>query len=365
MTQSDEWPDTRFLELTGINLPIVQAPMAGASGTAMAVAACEAGALGSLPCAMLDTAAARNAIGVIRQRTAAPLNLNFFCHSPPEPDATRAAGWMEHLAGYYAELGVAPSAVPAGPARAPFDDTMCELVEETRPQVVRFHFGLPAPALLARVKAAGAIVLSSATTVAEARWLEDRGADAIIAQGYEAGGHRGVFLDVDITTQPGTFALLPQVVDAVKLPVIAAGGIADGRGIAAAFALGAAGVQIGSAYLYTPEATISDLHRSALKQAGDDKTALTNVFSGRPARGLLNRVMREVGPMATHAPAFPTAGGALAPLKAAAEAAGSSDFSSLWAGQAAALGREGSAGKLTVRLAQEAQARLRMLAGAS
>ncbi|MDP6388738.1 MAG: nitronate monooxygenase family protein, partial [Alphaproteobacteria bacterium] len=236
------------------------------------------------------------------------------------------------------------------------------IVEELHPEVVSFHFGLPAEALLARVKAAGCVVLSSATTVAEARWLEARGCDAIIAQGYEAGGHRGIFLGDDISTQAGTMALVPRIVDAVEAPVIAAGGIGDGRGIAAAMALGAAGAQVGTAYLFTPEALISDLHREALRTASGDETALTNLFTGRPARGLVNRVMREVGPMSLAAPAFPTAGGALAPLKAKAEAAGDSWFSSLWSGQAASLGRETGAGELTRQLAEEALTRLRAVA---
>ncbi len=356
------WPDRRLLDLIGIELPIVQAPMAGATGSTMAIAASEAGGLGSLPCAMLDAAKARAEIGVIRQRTAKPLNVNFFCHTPPKPDPDRDAAWKERLAAYYTELGLDASASAPAVNRAPFDEAMCEIVEEHKPEVVSFHFGLPEQALLSRVKACGCLVLSSATTVEEARWLEDHGCDAIIAQGYEAGGHRGMFLTDDIATQPGAFALVPQVVDAVKVPVIAAGGIADGRGIAAAFALGAAGAQIGTAYLFTPESLITDLHRAALRVARDDQTALTNVFSGRPARGLVNRVMREVGPMSERAPAFPTAGSALAPLKAKAEAAGSSDFSSLWAGQAASLGREIGAGDLTRQLAADAEQRLKALA---
>ncbi|MBX2882088.1 MAG: nitronate monooxygenase family protein, partial [Granulosicoccus sp.] len=252
------------------------------------------------------------------------------------------------------------------PGRAPFGESMCEMVEALKPKVVSFHFGLPDAALLQRVSATGAVVISSATTVAEARWLEEHGCDAIIAQGAEGGGHRGIFLsndiDKDIASQPGTFSLLPQVVDAVSVPVIAAGGIADGRGIAAAFALGAAGVQVGTAYLFTPESTISDLHRTALKSARDDQTAMTNLFSGRPARSLINRVMREIGPMSQKVPAFPTAGGALAPLKANAEANNSSDFSSLWSGQSAALGLELGTKDLTLKLAEDALQQLRKLA---
>ncbi len=355
------WPRTDLTDLLKIEHPIIQAPMAGATGSEMAIAASEAGGLGSLPCAMLDPARARAEIGVIRQRTDKPLNVNFFCHAPPKPNSDRDAAWKAELADYYVELGLeVPDSVPSG-GRAPFDEAMCEVVEEFKPEVASFHFGLPDQALLDRVKAAGCLVLSSATTVAEARWLEAHGCDAIIAQGYEAGGHRGMFLTDDISTQPGTFALVPQVVDAVEVPVIAAGGIADGRGIAAAFALGAAGVQIGTAYLFTPESLITDLHRAALRAARDDQTALTNVFSGRPARGLVNRVMREVGPMSDQTPAFPTAGSALAPLKAKSEAAGASDFSSLWSGQAAGLCREMGSGDLTRRLAADAEQQLKAL----
>ncbi|WP_439572790.1 NAD(P)H-dependent flavin oxidoreductase [Phreatobacter sp.] len=348
--------DRRIEQLLGLDIPIIQAPMAGAQGSAMAISVSEAGGLGSLPAALLSAEQLRTEIGIVRQRTARPLNVNFFCHVPPDPDAAREAGWRRRLQGYYAEFGIDPAASIPASSRAPFDSAFCDLVEAFRPEVVSFHFGLPAEALLARVKATGAKVLSSATTVAEARWLESRGVDAVIAQGSEAGGHRGIFLTDAIGSQPGLFALLPQVVDAVTVPVIAAGGIADARGIRAAFALGASAVQIGTAYLFTPEATITPMHRAALAEARDDGTALTNLFTGRPARGLMNRLMREVGPMAPDAPAFPTAGGALAPLKARAEAGGSADFSSLWAGQAAALGRPMGAGDLTARLWAEAGA---------
>lgn len=356
------WPNRRLLDLLGIEVPIIQAPMAGASGSEMAVATSEAGGLGSLPCAMLGVDEVRAELGVIRQRTSNPINVNFFCHTPAPPDAEREAAWKERLAAYYAELDLDASDSTPGAGREPFDEAMCEVVEELRPEVVSFHFGLPDHSLLSRVKASGCLVLSSATTVEEALWLEANGCDAIIAQGYEAGGHRGMFLTDDLSTQVGTLALVPQAVDAVRVPVIAAGGIADGRGIAAAFALGAAGVQIGTAYLFTPEALISPLHRAALHSAREDQTALTNVFSGRPARSLVNRIMREVGPMSDAAPAFPTAGNALAPLKARAESAGATDFSSLWAGQAARLGRETSAGELTRQLAEDAARQLSLLA---
>lgn len=352
------WPDTRIQDLFGIELPIIQAPMAGPSYAEMVVAVAQAGGLGSLPCAMLSAEQVRQEVGRIREGTAAPINLNFFAHSAPVPDEASLAAWKQRLEPYYLELGLDPAEPVPLSNRAPFDEALCELVEALRPEVVSFHFGLPEAALVGRVKATGAKVISSATTVAEARWLEARGCDAIIAQGAEAGGHRGLFLDTRVDTQVGTFALLPQVVDAVQVPVIAAGGIADARGIAAAFALGAAAVQLGTAYLFTPEARLPALHRQALAQSRDDGTAITNLFTGRPARGILNRVMREVGPLSDMAPAFPLAGGALAPLRAKAEAAGADDFMSLWSGQAAALSKHLPAGELTRVLAAEALERM-------
>jgi nitronate monooxygenase len=348
------WPDCRILDLLGIELPIIQAPMAGSVGSEIVIAVSEAGGLGSLPCAMLNPEQMRNELGVIRQRTSRPINLNFFCHQPPQADPAREKAWKRRLEGYYVELGLDPQAPAPAAARAPFDHTMCDLVEEFRPEVVSFHFGLPERSLLERVRATGAKIVSSATTVDEARWLEDRGCDAIIAQGYEAGGHRGIFLTKDISTQAGTMALVPQIVDAVRVPVIAAGSIADARGIVAAFALGASAVQIGTAYLFCPEAKVSSVHRDALRRAKDNDTVLTNVFTGRPARGIVNRIVREVGPMSDLAPEFPLASGAMAPIRAKAEASGSGDFSLLWAGQAAALAREVPAGELTQQLGSDA-----------
>ena len=352
------WPDQRIVELFGIELPIIQAPMAGSTGSEMVVAVAEAGGLGSLPCALLSAEQIRAEVETIRRQTKRPINLNFFCHTPPRVDAAREAAWRQRLQRYYVELGLDPNASVAGASRAPFDEQACELVVELRPEVVSFHFGLPEEKLQRRVRDAGMKIIASATSVDEARWLEDRGCDAIIAQGYEAGGHRGNFLSDDISTQAGTMALVPQVVDAVKVPVIAAGGIADARGIVAAFALEAAAVQLGTAYLFCPEAKISAAYRAALRKAKDNQTALTNVFTGRPARGIVNRVIREVGPMAEGAPEFPLAAGAMAPLRAKCATTGSNDFTAYWAGQAAQLGRELPARELTQQLAMETLERL-------
>ncbi|HEX8155627.1 MAG TPA: nitronate monooxygenase [Thermoanaerobaculia bacterium] len=340
-------------DLFGIELPIIQAPMAGVQGSALAIAVSSAGGLGSLPAAMLTVDALRKEIAAIRARTARPFNVNFFCHAAPVADARREAAWRDTLAPYYDELAVGRDTPPAGPAREPFNDAFADVVEELRPPVVSFHFGLPDERLLERVRKSGAKVLSSATTVDEARWLAARGVDAVIAQGVEAGGHRGMFLTDDVTTQLGTFALLPQIVDAVRVPVIAAGGIADARGVAAAFALGAAGVQIGTAYLLCAEATTSAVHRAALQSDAARHTALTNVITGRPARGIVNRLMRELGPMRDAVPAFPLATNAVTPLRAAAEARGSGDFSPLWSGQNASQCRATSAATLTRELASQ------------
>jgi nitronate monooxygenase len=355
------WPNRRYLDLVGIDHPIIQAPMAGANLAAMAIAVSRAGGLGSLPCGMLDVEQARAELNVIRQQTDRPINVNFFCHEPPAPDDERAGRWRDRLAPYYAELGVEPTVRAGGGNRAPFDAAMCALVVEMRPRVVSFHYGLPERGLLEQLKAAGCVIQGAATTVEEARWLEAHGADTIVAQGLEAGGHRGMFLARDLASQVGTFALVPQVVDAVRVPVIAAGGATDARGIVAALVLGASAVQIGTGYLLCPEAKISAPYRSALRSTRDDGTVLTNVLSGRPARGIVNRLMREVGPISADAPQFPLASAAVQPLRAKAEAQGSGDFSPLWAGQAAALARELGAGELTVALATEAQSLLQRL----
>ena len=338
-------------DLLGIELPILQAPMAGVQGSALAIAVSNAGGLGALPGAMLSPDVLRQELTAIRQRTGKPFNVNFFCHSEPTVNAEREAAWRTALAPYYQEFEIDPHAIAAGPGRAPFTSAAADVLEEFKPAVVSFHFGLPAAGLLDRVRSLGAKILASATTVDEARWLEAHGADVIIAQGLEAGGHRGIFLTDDLTTQIGTFALLPQIVQAVKVPVLAAGGIADARGVAAALGLGAAGAQIGTAYMLCPEATTSAVHRAALKSEAARHTALTNLFSGGPARGIVNRLMRELGPLSPLTPTFPLGSTAVAPLRAKAESLHSGDFSPLWSGQNPTGCKEIPAADLTRELA--------------
>ena len=344
------WPDRRLIELLGIEIPIVGAPMAGAQDWELAAAVSKAGGLGSLPCAMLAPEKIIEQVEKIRSVTDRPFNLNFFTHALPRADNEREAAWRDRLAPYYREFGLDPNEPIKSAQRSPFDGKLCSVVETVKPAVVSFHFGLPEKSLLQRVKAAGCKIFGCATTAKEARWLAERGVDAVIAQGTEAGGHRGIFLGDSLAAQPGTFALVPQIADAVRIPVIAAGGIADARGIAAAFALGASGVQIGTALLLGPEGKISAPHRAALKEAKDDSTVLTNVITGRPARGILTRLIREQGPVSDSVPEFPLAATPLAPLRAKAEAAGSGDFSPLWAGQSAALARAMPAGELSRNL---------------
>lgn len=343
-------------QFLGIEFPIIQAPMAGVQDHALAVAVSNAGGLGSLPCAMLGLDALRDELAALRAQTENPFNVNFFCHTSPMPNADREASWRAALSEFYEELDVDTEAIPIGAAREPFSFRAAEVLAEFEPEVVSFHFGLPSRDLLKKVRAWGPKILSSATTVEEAVWLEAHGVDAIVAQGLEAGGHRGMFLSDDLTKQQSTFDLVPQIADTVKLPVIAAGGIADAANVAAIMALGAAGAQIGSAYLLCPEANTSEIHRAALKSQAAEQTALTNVFTGRPARGIVNRFLRELGPMNSAAPPFPLAASAIAPLRKAAEARGSGDFSPLWCGQTVTGCAEIPAAELTRQLAARIQA---------
>lgn len=359
------WPDRRLIDLFGIEHPLILAPMTGVGTVSLAASVCAAGGLGSVSCATLQPERAAQTIKQLREVTDRPINVNFFCHLRAKSDTQREQAWRERLSGYYRELGIDTELPGPHFDIAPFGAEMCDVVEAARPEVVSFHFGLPEPALLARVKAAGCRVMSSATTVEEAHWLEAHGADVIIAQGNEAGGHRGTFLSADPNTvmasQPGLFALVPLVADAVKVPVVAAGGIADARGIAAAFALGASGVQVGTGYLLCPEAATSNLHRDAIRHAHVDSTVLSNLFTGRPARVLASRLTREMGPMLDVAPDFPLPLGALLPLISEAEQRGIDDFTPLWSGEAAALARDLPGQWLTAALAKGALERFRQL----
>jgi nitronate monooxygenase len=326
--------------------------MAGVQGSALAIAVCNAGGLGTLPCAMLDPTAMRRELAAMRAGTTAPYAVNFFSHTPPTPDPERERRWRERLAPYYAELGLDPSQAVAAPARVPFGEESADVLDEFEPAVVSFHFGLPPPHLLERVRRRGSAVWATATTVEEARWLEARGVDAIVAQGIEAGGHRGNFLSDDLTLQAPTRDLVTRLVAATTVPVVGAGGIADASGVAAILELGATAAMVGTAYMLCPEATTGAVHRAAL--AGDPTgraTALTNLFSGRPARGVMNRLMRDLGPISDLAPGFPLAATAVAPLRAAAERRGRGDFSPLWAGESPVRLREIPAADLTRELA--------------
>ena len=352
------WPDRRLLDLLDLEIPIIQAPMAGCDSTALAKSVSSSGALGSLACALLSPDGVLEAASNIRGDTDRPFNLNFFCHTMEAPDPAAREGWKQFLKSHYLRLGLDIEAVAESRLRLPFNEAMCEVVEEIRPAVVSFHFGLPSADLVDRLKNKRIRILGSATSVKEARWLEERGCDAVIAQGVEAGGHRAMFLENNVSAQVGLFALLPQVADAVSVPVVAAGGISDARGVVAAFALGAAGVQLGTAYLFCPEANVSPIYHNALGQVPDTGTAVTNLFSGRPARGILNLYLEESGPMAPAALAFPYAATMVAPLRAASEKAGTLDYMQLWAGQAARLGKAMPAERLTRTLAAEALSQL-------
>lgn len=352
------WPDRSLLDLLQLEIPIIQAPMAGSDSVALARRVSSTGALGSLACALLGPDEVRVAVRALREGITRPFNLNFFCHTMEVPDPAAAQEWKRFLRPHYDRMGLDIEAVAETRLRLPFNEEMCAVVEEVRPEVVSFHFGLPSQDLVDRLKKQGMRILSSATSVREAKWLESRGCDAIIAQGVEAGGHRGMFLETNIATQLGLFALLPQVRDAVSVPVIAAGGIADARGIVAAFALGASGVQLGTAYLFCPEANVSPLYRRALEEAADHETALTNLFSGRPARGILNRYLQESGPMSDAAPAFPYAATLVAPLRAASERVGSVDYMQMWSGQAARLAKSMPADQFTRKLVADVFAEL-------
>lgn len=318
---------------TGIEHPIIQAPMAGVQGNELTIAVCKAGGLGSLPCAMLDGEQIDSELQKITSATSAPYNVNFFCHQQPAFDQLKEAQWRAQLAPYLALFDINKDAIPQGAGRQPFSQAIADVLENYKPPVISFHFGLPDSRLLERVKSWGSTILSTATTVDEALWLEANGADAIIAQGLEAGGHRGMFLTEDLTSQSGTFSLLPQIAAAVKVPVVAAGGICDRQGINAALTLGAAAVQMGTAFLLCDETKTSALHRAEIVSDNAKHSAITNVFSGRPARSIVNKAVSMIGPINPQVQDFPHAAVAITEIRKCAEQRGSSDFSPLWCGQ--------------------------------
>jgi len=338
-------------EWLGVEYPIIQAPMAGVQDSALALAVSAGGGLGSLPCAMLSHDALKAELETLKTHSNKPININFFCHTPPTPNIEAEKLWRNTLQPFFSEYDIDPNVIPDGLGREPFSHDIADIVEDYKPAIISFHFGLPDKNLLERVKAWGTKIISSATTIEEALWLEANGVDAIIAQGLEAGGHRGMFLSDDLNTQMGTFALLPQIVKQVNIPVIAAGGIADKHCIASALELGAEAVQVGTAYLLCNESKVTALHRAALKSNIAHQTAITNIFSGRPARGIVNRAIAELGPLSKYTPEFPLAGTAITALRSKAEAQGSSDFSPLWSGQNASGCKEISAAELTQQLA--------------
>ena len=325
--------------------------MAGVQDSQLAIAVAQAGGLGSIPCGTLGPDALRAELERLQAGTDQPVNVNFFCHTPPEPDPAVEAKWREALRPYFDELDLSFDDISAGMGRRPFNHDVADVLEPFRPAIVSFHFGLPELALLQRVKGWGAVVLSTATTIDEALWLAANGADGIIAQGLEAGGHRGAFLAKDLTRQMGTLALVPQIARRVALPVVAAGGIGDPDGVTAVLALGAVAAQVGTAYLLCPEAKTSPIHRESLRSENAQHSAITNLFSGGHARGIVNRVMREIGPISQLAPPYPLAAAAMTTLRRRAEAAGSGDFSPLWSGQNNSGCREIPAADLTRWLA--------------
>lgn len=322
----------RFNERLNILHPIIQSPMAGVQNHELAVAVSNAGGLGSLPCAMLSLNALLAELTAINQKTQHPVNLNFFCHTSPKYNATREADWQAELQPFYDEYGIDPSDITTASDFPKFNHDTIDVLSKFKPNVISFHFGLPRDDLLARVKNLGLKILSTATTLEEALWLESKGVDAIIAQGLEAGGHRGMFLSADLSQQQKTFELLADIVPHVNIPVIAAGGIADSEGIANALSLGASAVQMGTAFLLCTETKTSTLHRAAIARQHVNNTAITNVFTGRPARSIVNTLVETLGPINEHAPEFPLAIAAYSPLRQIAEHNKKDTFTPLWCG---------------------------------
>ncbi len=337
-----------------LDYPLIQSPMAGVQDVELALAVSAAGGLGSLPAAMLSSSQLDQSLGQFRQRLKGPINVNFFCHNSPKQDDRFSPQWMSALQPFFDEFEIDSTSIASGVERRPFSDEACEVLEQYRPEVVSFHFGLPSAELVDRVHAMGSLIAATATTLAEAQWLQAHGADWIIAQGLEAGGHRGHFLSPQLQQQLPLQELLRQCVEGTNLPVIAAGGIGDGQQIKHSLAMGASAVQVGTAFLLCHEATTSAVHRAALTPAAGEQTCITNVFSGRPARGITNRAIESLGPLSDVAPAFPQAATAITALRQRCEAQGSGDFSPLWSGQNTRACDPISAAEMVERLMESA-----------
>jgi nitronate monooxygenase len=340
--------------LLGIRHPIIQAPMAGFGTPQLAAAVTDAGGLGSLALGAGTAAQAESTITALQALTGGPFNVNLFTHAPAQPDAAREARWLAYLAPHFARMGQAPPTALREIYRSFLaDPDMLEVLVRTRPAVVSFHFGLPTAQQIDALHGAGCVLMATATNPAEARAIEAAGIDIVVAQGYEAGGHRGIFDPSVPDPALGTFALVRLLAKAVRIPVVAAGGIMDGQGIAASLRLGASGVQMGTAFLACPEANTSAHHRALLAQP-ELGTAVTATISGRPARGIINRFFSEIGgPGHPPAPDYPIAYDAAKALHAAASSKGLDDYSVNWAGQAYALARPMPAAQLVALLVEE------------
>ena len=348
------WSRNELTERLNLKWPILQAPMGWLSTSALAAAVSNAGGLGGLGMWGFSAEDAERRIAGFRQQSSGSLNVNYPLWPEPKFTPDISEPMRKLLQAHYNAKGLGAVPQPQGAASEVSPEHLSMLLR-AMPEMVSFHFGLPAAEIMSAIKDAGIFVISSATTVSEAKILEQRGVDAIIAQGTEAGGHRGTFTGVDISMQPGLFALLPQVVDAVNVPVIAAGGVADGRTIAAAFVLGASAVQLGTAFLRCEEANVLDAHRAALAEANETCTFVTDVITGRPARYIKNKLTDDLTASGLKPVPFPGQLSLTAPLGAT----GDRELTALFSGQSAALSKEMPAGALVESLAADASRRLR------
>jgi nitronate monooxygenase len=341
------WNRNKFTDRLNLKWPILQAPMGWLSTPALASAVSNAGGLGGLGMWGFSAEDAERRIAGFQQLSGGSLNVNYPLWPEPSITPEMSEPMRARLQPHFDSNGLGTVPQPRGTASEVSDEHLAMLIR-AKPQMVSFHFGLPPAKVISAIKGAGIFIISSATTVAEARILEERGVDAIIAQGLEAGGHRGTFTGVDISMQPGLFALLPQVVDAVSVPVIAAGGVADGRTVAAAFVLGASGVQMGTAFLRCEEANVLDAHRAALREPTDSCTVVTDMITGRPARYIRNKLVEDLLASELRPVAFPAQLSLTAPLGDT----GDREFTALFAGQSAALAKDTTAGTLVESIAE-------------